>query len=92
MPSAFHGCDRDTEFATSYSAAHQLVNTRTAAAVAECLEIPLPEGVFSVEFSKRREEERGGTGQGREGDGGASPGHYAPNARPRVGRIRTGTL
>jgi UDP-N-acetylmuramoyl-tripeptide--D-alanyl-D-alanine ligase len=45
-------------FATSYSAAHQLVNTRTAVAVAECLDVPLPDGVLTVEFSKRREEER----------------------------------
>lgn len=50
--------DAPLPFATSYSAAHQLVNTRTAVAVAECLDIPLPESVFSVEFSKRREEER----------------------------------
>jgi UDP-N-acetylmuramoyl-tripeptide--D-alanyl-D-alanine ligase len=45
-------------FATSYSAAHQLVNTRMAVAVAECLDVPLPEGVLNVEFSKHREEER----------------------------------
>ncbi|HUZ82862.1 MAG TPA: UDP-N-acetylmuramoyl-tripeptide--D-alanyl-D-alanine ligase [Gaiellaceae bacterium] len=45
-------------FATSYSAAHQLINTRIAVVVAECLGIPLPDGVLSVEFSKRREEER----------------------------------
>ena len=45
-------------FATSYSAAHQLLNTRTAVAVAECLGVPLPDGVLTVEFSKRREEER----------------------------------
>jgi UDP-N-acetylmuramoyl-tripeptide--D-alanyl-D-alanine ligase len=45
-------------FETSYSAAHQLVNTRTAVAVAECLELPLPDGLLTVEFSRRREEER----------------------------------
>ena len=45
-------------FATSYSAAHQLVNTRMAVAVAECLDLPLPRGVLNVEFSKHREEER----------------------------------
>ena len=45
-------------FATRYSAAHQLVNTRMAVAVAECLDVPLPDGVLNVEFSKRREEER----------------------------------
>ena len=45
-------------FATSYSAAHQLVNTRMAVAVAECLDLPLPDGVLNVEFSKHREEER----------------------------------
>lgn len=44
-------------FATSYLARHQLANTRTAVAVAECLGLPLPEGVLSVEFSKLREEE-----------------------------------
>ncbi len=45
-------------FATTYSAAHQLVNTRMAVAVAECLDVPLPDSPLSVEFSKRREEER----------------------------------
>jgi UDP-N-acetylmuramoyl-tripeptide--D-alanyl-D-alanine ligase len=45
-------------FATSYSAAHQLANTRTAMAVAECLDIPMPDELLTVEFSKRREEER----------------------------------
>jgi UDP-N-acetylmuramoyl-tripeptide--D-alanyl-D-alanine ligase len=43
-------------FATSYSSRHQLANTRTAVAVAECLDIPLPERL-AVEFSKLREEE-----------------------------------
>src|SRR5579884_3031566 len=50
-------------FATSYSSRHQLVNTRFAAAVAECLNVPLPQGELRVEFSKLREEEhalRGG--------------------------------
>ena len=45
-------------FGTSYTAAHQLVNTRTALAVAECLGLPLPDGELHVEFSKLREEER----------------------------------
>jgi UDP-N-acetylmuramoyl-tripeptide--D-alanyl-D-alanine ligase len=50
-------------FATSYTSKHQLQNTRTAVAVAECLEIPLPE-TLSVEFSKFREEERPLPGDG----------------------------
>jgi UDP-N-acetylmuramoyl-tripeptide--D-alanyl-D-alanine ligase len=45
-------------FATSYSARHQLANTHLAAAVAECLDVPLPDGELTVEFSKLREEER----------------------------------
>jgi UDP-N-acetylmuramoyl-tripeptide--D-alanyl-D-alanine ligase len=45
-------------FRTSYSSQHQLDNTRTAAAVVECLGVPLPTGELSVEFSKLREEER----------------------------------
>jgi UDP-N-acetylmuramoyl-tripeptide--D-alanyl-D-alanine ligase len=45
-------------FATSYSSAHQLANTRIAMAVAEALGVPLPEGELMVEFSKLREEER----------------------------------
>jgi UDP-N-acetylmuramoyl-tripeptide--D-alanyl-D-alanine ligase len=44
-------------FTTSYTARHQLVNTRTAAAAAEAIDIPLPTGELSVEFSKLREEE-----------------------------------
>ncbi|HVW90335.1 MAG TPA: UDP-N-acetylmuramoyl-tripeptide--D-alanyl-D-alanine ligase [Gaiellaceae bacterium] len=44
-------------FATSYSARHQLENTRTAVLAAECLGVPLPEGELRVEFSKLREEE-----------------------------------
>jgi len=43
-------------FATSYSAAHQLANTRLAVAAAQALGVPLPEGELRVEFSKRREE------------------------------------
>jgi UDP-N-acetylmuramoyl-tripeptide--D-alanyl-D-alanine ligase len=50
--------DAPLPFRTSYSSRHQLANTRTAVAVAECLEVPLPEGELRVEFSKRREEER----------------------------------
>jgi UDP-N-acetylmuramoyl-tripeptide--D-alanyl-D-alanine ligase len=49
--------DAPLPFATSYSARHQLVNTRFAVAVAECLDLPLPEGELRVEFSKLREEE-----------------------------------
>jgi UDP-N-acetylmuramoyl-tripeptide--D-alanyl-D-alanine ligase len=45
-------------FATSYDSRHQLVNTRTAAAAAEAIGVPLPDGELRVEFSKRREVER----------------------------------
>lgn len=45
-------------FGTSYTARHQVQNTRMAVAVAECIEVPLPEGELRVEFSKNREEER----------------------------------
>ena len=50
-------------FETNYSSKHQLQNTRTALAVAECLDLPLPERL-SVEFSKFREEERPLPGDG----------------------------
>ena len=50
-------------FETDYSSKHQLQNTRTALAVAECLDLPLPERL-SVEFSKFREEERPLPGDG----------------------------
>ena len=50
-------------FETNYASTHQLVNTRTAIAVAEALEIPLPE-TLNVEFSKFREEERPLPGDG----------------------------
>jgi UDP-N-acetylmuramoyl-tripeptide--D-alanyl-D-alanine ligase len=50
-------------FETDYSSKHQLQNTRTALAVAECLDLPLPEKL-SVEFSKFREEERPLPGDG----------------------------
>jgi UDP-N-acetylmuramoyl-tripeptide--D-alanyl-D-alanine ligase len=49
--------DAPLPFTTSYRARHQLVNTRFAVAVLECLELPLPEGELHVEFSKLREEE-----------------------------------
>jgi UDP-N-acetylmuramoyl-tripeptide--D-alanyl-D-alanine ligase len=49
--------DAPLPFATSYSSRHQLVNTRFAVAVLECLDLPLPEGELHVEFSKLREEE-----------------------------------
>jgi UDP-N-acetylmuramoyl-tripeptide--D-alanyl-D-alanine ligase len=45
-------------FETTYTAAHQLLNTRLAWAAAETLGIPAPTGALSVEFSKLREEER----------------------------------
>ena len=48
---------RDLPFTTSYTAAHQLANTRTALAVVEVLGLPLPDGELQVEFSKLREEE-----------------------------------
>ncbi len=44
-------------FTTSYSARHQLANTRLAVAVARRLGVPLPAGELTVEFSKLREEE-----------------------------------
>lgn len=44
-------------FQTSYTARHQLMNTRAAVLVAECLDVPLPSGELQVEFSKLREEE-----------------------------------
>jgi UDP-N-acetylmuramoyl-tripeptide--D-alanyl-D-alanine ligase len=49
--------DAEIPFTTNYTSKHQLLNTRTAIAVAECLDIPLPESL-DVEFSKLREEER----------------------------------
>ena len=48
---------RELPFATGYTAAHQLLNTRTALTVVEVLGLPLPEGELQVEFSKLREEE-----------------------------------
>jgi UDP-N-acetylmuramoyl-tripeptide--D-alanyl-D-alanine ligase len=48
---------RAIPFATSYSSAHQLLNTRTAVTVVEALGLPLPDGKLEVEFSKLREEE-----------------------------------
>jgi UDP-N-acetylmuramoyl-tripeptide--D-alanyl-D-alanine ligase len=50
-------------FETSYASKHQVQNTHTAIAVAEALEIPLPE-TLNVEFSKFREEERALPGDG----------------------------
>ena len=50
-------------FATDYTSKHQLQNTRLAAAVAECLELPFPD-TLRVEFSKLREEERTLPGDG----------------------------
>jgi UDP-N-acetylmuramoyl-tripeptide--D-alanyl-D-alanine ligase len=48
---------RELPFATAYTAAHQLLNTRTALTVVEALGLPLPDGELQVEFSKLREEE-----------------------------------
>jgi UDP-N-acetylmuramoyl-tripeptide--D-alanyl-D-alanine ligase len=50
--------DAPIPFTTSFTARHQLANMRLAIAVAECLELPLPSGMVTVEFSKHREEER----------------------------------
>ena len=50
--------DAPLPFATSYSARHQLANTRFAAAAARHLGVPLPDHELHVEFSKLREEER----------------------------------
>jgi UDP-N-acetylmuramoyl-tripeptide--D-alanyl-D-alanine ligase len=56
--------DAPLPFATSYSARHQLLNTRTAVVAAEAIGVPLPEAELRVEFSKRREEERPLPGDG----------------------------
>jgi UDP-N-acetylmuramoyl-tripeptide--D-alanyl-D-alanine ligase len=50
--------DRELPFTTRYASRHQLLNARTAAAAAECLEVPLPHGEVPVELSKLRDEER----------------------------------
>jgi UDP-N-acetylmuramoyl-tripeptide--D-alanyl-D-alanine ligase len=50
--------DRELPFTTPYTSRHQLLNARTAAAAAECLDVPLPHGEVAVELSKLREEER----------------------------------
>ena len=50
--------DAPLPFTTSYSARHQLTNTRFAAVAAGHLGVPLPRGELQVEFSKLREEER----------------------------------
>jgi len=55
--------DMPLPFELSYTSKHQVENTRTAIAVAEALEIPLPE-TLDVEFSKFREEERPLPGDG----------------------------
>ena len=57
------GTSMPVPFRTSYTAKHQLQNTRTAIAVAECLDVPFPDSV-DVEFSKFREEERALPGDG----------------------------
>jgi UDP-N-acetylmuramoyl-tripeptide--D-alanyl-D-alanine ligase len=49
--------DAELPFRTNYNSQHQLSNTRTAVVVAQCLEVPLPTGELSVEFSRLREEE-----------------------------------
>jgi UDP-N-acetylmuramoyl-tripeptide--D-alanyl-D-alanine ligase len=50
--------DAPLPFGTSYSARHQVANTRFAVAAARHLGISLPERELHVEFSKLREEER----------------------------------
>jgi UDP-N-acetylmuramoyl-tripeptide--D-alanyl-D-alanine ligase len=50
--------DAPLPFATSYTARHQLANTRFAVVAARHLGIPLPDHELHVEFSKLREEER----------------------------------
>jgi UDP-N-acetylmuramoyl-tripeptide--D-alanyl-D-alanine ligase len=55
--------DAPLPFTPSFSSRHQLENARLAAAVAECLDVPLPE-TLTVEFSKLREEERPLPGDG----------------------------
>ena len=49
--------DAPLPFTPNFTARHQVANARLAAAVAECLDVPLPE-TLTVEFSKLREEER----------------------------------
>jgi UDP-N-acetylmuramoyl-tripeptide--D-alanyl-D-alanine ligase len=56
--------DAPLPFATSYSARHQLANTRFAAAAARHLGVPLPDHELHVEFSRLREEERELSGGG----------------------------
>jgi UDP-N-acetylmuramoyl-tripeptide--D-alanyl-D-alanine ligase len=56
--------DEPLTFSTSYSARHQLMNTRLAVAVADCIDVPLPEAELHVEFSKLREEELALPGDG----------------------------
>jgi UDP-N-acetylmuramoyl-tripeptide--D-alanyl-D-alanine ligase len=48
--------DAPLPFETNYTSKHQLQNTRTAIAVAQYLDVPLPK-TLDVEFSKFREEE-----------------------------------
>jgi UDP-N-acetylmuramoyl-tripeptide--D-alanyl-D-alanine ligase len=55
--------DAPLPFTPSFSSRHQLANARLAAAVAECLHVPLP-ATLTVEFSKLREEERPLPGNG----------------------------
>jgi UDP-N-acetylmuramoyl-tripeptide--D-alanyl-D-alanine ligase len=50
--------DAPLPFATSYTARHQIANTRFAVAAARHLGIALPDHELHVEFSKLREEER----------------------------------
>ena len=56
--------DAPLPFSTSYSARHQLANTRFAAAAAAHVGVPMPDGELHVEFSKLREEERSLPGGG----------------------------
>ena len=57
------GAGAPLSFEPSFTSRHQLENARIAQAVAECLDVPLPERL-TVEFSKLREEERPLPGDG----------------------------
>jgi len=57
------GADAPLSFEPSFTSRHQLANARIAQAVAECIDVPLPE-TLTVEFSKLREEERPLPGDG----------------------------
>ena len=58
------GASGELPFATSFTAQHQVANTRLALAVTEALGLPAPDGPLEVEFSKLREEEHALPGGG----------------------------